>query len=164
MDLKRLEPWNDPIELVKALVDLPKERLSEAKEKLTVLIGHADVDVRVHAFRRLFVHLRDSSRHATALSALRRDPEPKVRRVAAHAISATSTVQTRAQDVSTLLQSLQDQNESVEVRGAAYEALLLLHERKDFPPANRDIDLQKDVDWTWVDLLRAGAKGGRLPS
>lgn len=154
-DVRRLEPWNDPVDLIKALVDLPSDRLADARAQLEALTQHPDVDVRAHAFRRLFVHLKDPRLHDRAVDAMRRDPEAKVRRVAAHAIAATSRTATRQQDIRVLLQALCDDQEYLAVRGAAYESLLLIHDRKDFPPVKRDINLTTDVDWPWIRALQS---------
>jgi hypothetical protein len=153
-DVRQLDPWNDPVDLIRALVDLPRERLADARARLEVLTQHSDVDVRTHAFRRLFVHLKDPHLRDRALEALRRDPEAKVRRVAAHAIAATSGDATRQRDTRVLVDTLCNDQEYMAVRGAAYESLLLIHDRSDFPPANRDIDLATDVDWPWIRALQ----------
>ena len=52
-----------------------------------------------------------------------------------------------------LIGTLKDKRELEIVRGAAYEALLLLFSNNRFPPANRDIDLSRDVDWKWIDAI-----------
>lgn len=154
-DTSRLSPSNDPLELLAALVDIPKAQLGHLKSNLTALLKHPDADVRVHAFRRLFVHLRDPSSRAEAVDALRQDSDPKVRRVAAHAISATSSAETRREDSARLLASLLDEKEVTAVRGASYEALLLIHGRNCFPPANREIRFEEDVDWEWIHQIRS---------
>jgi hypothetical protein len=148
-----LEPWRDPLDLIDALVEIPKEELHSLRASIYTLIRHHDRDVRVHACRRLFVHLEAKEHHADAVDLLRYDSEPKVRRVAAFAVAATSSAGSRSEDVGLLTRVLLNASEALMVRGAAYEALLLLHSRRDFPPIDRDIDLARDVDWEWVKTL-----------
>src|SRR5688500_5783417 len=144
-----LNPTRDPVELLGVLVELPREELHSARTALRKLLTHPDTDVRVHAFRRLLVHLGDVDAHADAVHAIGHDPEPKVRRTAAFAIASTSSENTRQEDVAALLHTLLDESERIRVRGAAYEALLLIFGRKDFPPVKQEIDLARDVDWQW---------------
>jgi hypothetical protein len=99
------------------------------------------------------VHLKDREYHHYALDAFRYDSDTKVRPAATFAISATSSPATRGEDQRALLGTLHNPNEDATVRGAAYEALLILHNRREFPPANRDIDLVRDVNWQWVQSL-----------
>lgn len=81
------------------------------------------------------------------------DPAEGVRRAAAYALTATSSSATREADARELLRVFWNQEQPLIVRGAAYEALLLLYGRKDFPPGNREIDLSHDVDWEWLRAL-----------
>jgi predicted Zn-dependent protease len=150
----RLDPWENPLEILDSLVRLPRDRLSDVRDELHTLTKHDDADVRVHAIRRLFVHLKDMQFRADALSYFRADPHPEARRAAAFGIAATSTPETRRPDVEVLLQGLRDNDEQDWVRAAAYEALLLIHGRTDFPAANRDICLETDLDWEWINSMQ----------
>ncbi len=153
-----LQPWREPLDLIAALVDLPREQLSDLRESLHQLIHHADRDVRTHAVRRLFVHLKDREFHHDALDLLLHDPDSHVRRVAAFAVASTSSEESRVEDIRSLLHTLCNEDEERAVRGAAYEGLLLINGRRDFPPVKRDIDFLRDVDWDWVAKLRSGAR------
>ena len=153
-----LVPTSDPVDLIGALVDLPRDQIAGVRDQLAVLADHPDVDVRLHAIRRLFVHHSDVPYRRIVVKHFECDPHPKVRRAAAYGVMATSTPETRRQDTQTLLNRLRDVLEETYVRGAAYEALLLLLGKTDFPPANRDIDLNRDVDWNWINSLEDESK------
>lgn len=148
-----LLPWADPDALVDALLRIPREELASLRESLLGLTEHEDRDVRTHAIRRLFVHLQDQDNRHIAIQALTHDAESHVRRAAAFGVAATSSSGTRTQDVSALAARLRDVSEDVHVRGAAYEALLLIHGRRACPPLNRAFDPARDVDWEWVGQL-----------
>lgn len=147
-----LLPWNDPEDILRAVVSIPRDQLPELKDSLRRLLRHEDADVREHAARRLLVHLRDRESHGEAVRLLG-DPAEGVRRAAAYALTATSSSATREADARELLRVFWNQEQPLIVRGAAYEALLLLYGRKDFPPGNREIDLSHDVDWEWLRAL-----------
>ena len=149
-----LDPWRDPLDLLDVLTSVPTKELGDLRANVAALIHHEDVDVRTHAIRRLFVHLKDPSRHEEVVLLLQTDPEAEVRRVAAFAVAATTSKSTYNGDSKVLLEALLNESEDEMVRGAAYEALLLIHNRRDFPPVKADIDFAKDVDWEWVRGLQ----------
>jgi hypothetical protein len=155
VDEAELFPWNDPVDLIGALAQMQKEELALHRDALYRLAQHEDADVRSHAFRRLFVHLRDEEHRGVAQDAILHDPAPGVRRVAAFAIASTSSAASREDDSRLLLHSFLDSDEVIAVRGAAYEGLLLVYGRMDFPPVKRDLQLETDVDWDWIGQLRA---------
>jgi hypothetical protein len=145
--------WNDPDHLLEAIVRLRREDLPGFRTELRSLLDHEDPDVREHALRRLAMHLKDVECHEKAVELLR-DPEPNLRRAAAHAVTSTSTSASRDADTRELLAMLNETDAPGEVRRAAYESLLLLHGRKDLPAGNRPLDLQRDVDWRWIQQLQ----------
>jgi HEAT repeat protein len=155
----QLDPWDDPLDLLNSLVSIMRNELGGVRDKLHTLVKHSDPDVRLHAIRRLFVHLKDTSHHEDVVTAFQSDSHAEARRAAAFGIAATSTETSRPADVKVLTQQLLNENEEKWVRGAAYEALLIMHGRTDFPPPSRDIDLIKDVDWNWVRDLQARDSG-----
>lgn len=144
------------IDLLGVLVSLAPSELSGFRDQLRALLAHDDEDVRVHSARALFVTLKEANAHTAALDCLTHDPSAKVRRVAAFGVAATSTSQTRDIDTRVLVQTVLQSGESPRVRGAAYEALLILYHRTDFPPVKREIDLDRDVDWQWIRELSHG--------
>jgi hypothetical protein len=103
--------------------------------------------------RRLFIGWKDHLRRERAAEALARDESAEVRSVAAYALAATSTDITKKKDVKILLETLQDEFEDAAVRGAAYDALLILHRKPDFPTKRRCFNPEADVDWNWVQSL-----------
>lgn len=149
-----LVPWAEPDDLVDALLRIRREDLPSLRDSLVPLTEHEDQDVRTHALRRLFVHLQDQNHRDIAVRAVTEDPDSHVRRAAAFAVAATSTRQTRGEDIRVLIERLLDEVEDIHVRGAAYEALLLISERQPFPPLNRTFDPGRDVDWQWIDQIR----------
>lgn len=156
-DAHPLDPWDDPLDIIDALIGLRREELNDLRDKLRNLLQHDDPDVRVHAVRRLFVHLEDTEYRGHAIAAVRSDPEPSVRRAAAFAVASTSSAESQIDDQRVLLHVLLNEDETSFVRGAAYEGLLLMHGRRDFPPVNREIDFLRDIDWQWVGSLQASA-------
>ena len=54
-----------------------------------------------------------------------------------------------------LLRALRNEHEQNEVRRAAYESLLLLYEREDFPDSLVEFDPAEDVDWLWIKQVEA---------
>ena len=154
-----LDSWRDPVALLDALTSVRNEDLADLRDSVARLVDHDDADVRAHAIRRLFVHLKDDGRHQDAIQLLHGDPEAKVRRAAAFAVASTTSPKTRDADVRALLATFLNENEKQAVRGAAYEALLLVHHRRDFPPVKREIDFARDVDWAWIRQLEAGLSG-----
>jgi hypothetical protein len=100
------------------------------------------------------VHLKDKESRGVLLGLFLRDPISEVRRVAAFGIASISLESTRKEDVRALLERFLDEWEAIAVRGAAYEAMVLIYHRRDFPPVMREIDVHRDVDWPWIDSLR----------
>ncbi len=149
--------WNDPDDILHTLIDLQKDDYGALRDAVLDLVDHEDPDVREEAVRKIYVHWTDVPSRSKAVDALRFDPSPGVRRVAAFGVAATASDTTQGEDTRVLLQTFLNESEEIDVRGAAYEALLLLHKRREFPPVKREIDLDRDVDWNWVSVLRSQA-------
>ena len=86
---------------------------------------------------------------------LESDRHIEVRARAAYAIAATADEQTRRTDALLLLKTTENEHEDAEVRRAAYEALLLLFNRPDFPDAAEDFLPHDQIDWEWIAELRS---------
>ncbi len=154
-----LQPWVDPDDVLEALYELAEQTRgqavpSELISAVTTLLDHEDEDIRQEALRLLLVQWKDRSQRDRGIALLRLDPSEAVRGTAAFGLASLSTVETRHDDARTLLSVLLDEAQPVHVRGAAYDALLIIHRRKEFPPMTRDLDLTVDIDWEWIKRLR----------
>lgn len=154
-----LPSWGDPDDLLESLYALGEQtRRQPASTELTsavaALLDHEDEDIRQEALRLLLVQWKAHQLHSEGLRLLRRDPSEDVRGTAAYGIASICADDRRPDDVRTLLEILLDESEAVHVRGAAYDALLIIHRRTTFPPMSRDLDPASDVDWEWVKTLQ----------
>ncbi len=148
-----LHSWNDPDELLQALGQLGKDQKSELREAVAALLEHDDADIREEAMRTLLVSWKDQQWRDRAVAAIHSDDVPEVRSTAAYAVAATSTDATRRGDTQLLLGVLEDEHAELPVRAAAYDALLILNRKPDFPTRTRDFNPREDVDWHWVRSL-----------
>ncbi len=148
-----LYAWNDPDELLRALGEIRDNQKAELLEAVSRLVDHTDEDIREEALRRLFVVWKNHVRREHAVEALATDESSGVRAVAAYALAATATDGTKERDVHTLANTLENEGEDVTVRAAAYDALLILHRKPEFPTKRRPFDPQTDIDWNWVRSL-----------
>lgn len=153
-----LQGWLDPDDLLKALFQLSQSASGgqqvEIREAIAALIEHEDADVRQEALRLLLIAWKLGSYRDKAAAVLRTDPEGEVRATAAFGVAALSTFSSRLDNVALLLEILLDREQPTSVRGAAYEALLIIHRRPRFPPISRGFIPTEDVDWKWVDQLQ----------
>jgi HEAT repeat protein len=151
--------WNDPDELLQALYRLGREPIPELREPLRQLLDHADPDIREEALRVLATRWKDESARLRALDMLRTDPSPMVRSAAAFAIGGTSTSETRSCDTRLLLSVLRDTSQPMDVRSAAYDALIIAHRKGageggwPFPNHRSEFDPVRSVDWEWLRSL-----------
>jgi HEAT repeat protein len=148
-----LYPWNDPNDLLVALGRLRPEQKGVLGESVLQLLDHGDADVRQEAMRTLFVGWKAHGWRDRAISALTADESPEVRRTAAYGVAATTSDATRSRDTQQLLAVLENADEGLSVRGAAYDALLILYRKPAFPSLKRTFDPDRDVDWAWVRSL-----------
>jgi HEAT repeat protein len=149
-----LLPWNDPDELLQALYQLDRKPDPDLRESVAQLLRHDDDDVREEALRILLTRWKDQEFRGYAISALQQDPAASVRSAAAFAIASTSQSGTRAEDIKALVTILLDEDEDLDVRAAAYDALLILHRRPTFPTKKRTFNPAADVDWPWIATLQ----------
>lgn len=144
-----------PPALIRALGQLQREDVEFVAPEVVSLLSHPEPDVRSAALSAVFVlwHLDDRRGRATEM--LRTDRHAEVRASAAYAVAATSSESTRREDAMMLLRALENTNEDREVRRAAYEGLLLLFGRPDFPDAISEFDPSAHVDWDWIAETRS---------
>lgn len=153
-DIDRLlSPERDALDLLESLIALGPDDLAQARAALRRLTEHADADVRLQAHRRLLVHLKSREDHLIAVRSVVNDADPEVRRAAAFGVAATSGSASAHLDRKLLASVVSDAREEDAVRGAAYEALVILDGRGNLQPLTRDVDLARDVDWHWVRSL-----------
>lgn len=152
-DRHELHPWHDADDLLKALYRLGKEPVDELRDAVRALLDHHDPDIREEALRVLLTRWKSRDAREHAVAAVQGDPAPQVRCAAATAIAATALPETRAHDTELLLSIVLDESENTEVRGAAYEALLIMYRERGFPPGERAFVPSTDVDWVWIRSL-----------
>ena len=145
-----LSAWSDSDDLVQSLSRVTLDQRDELQDAVEKLLAHDDSDVREEAVRILGVLWKVHDAHARLLDTLLYDPEAEVRGAASYAVVATSLPETRKRDVEALLGIVRDETQPPFVRGAAYDGLLILHQRRQFPKMTREFQPQKDVDWNWV--------------
>jgi HEAT repeat protein len=158
--LEDLVPWNDADELLQALGRVDKTDASALADAVKNLLEHEDEDVREEAIRVAGVHWTLAEVREKAEFMLHSDEAASVRRTAAYAISALATDATKLRDTRILLHVLTNDAEQDQVRRAAYEGLLLLHGRNNFPPINRDVAPATLMEDPW--LRRLIQSGGAL--
>jgi hypothetical protein len=160
---RELSPWADPEELLDALYRVSHVPTPGLRDAIFALLDHLDADVREEALRVLVTHWKDNGARPIAFEALASDPAPSVRSAAAFAVAASANEATRAADTRRLVRALRQEGEDLEVRAAAYDALLILHRRTaeggrwPFPSTKKDFEPEQDVDWVWISSLFHGA-------
>jgi HEAT repeat protein len=153
-DIDRLlSPERDALDLLESVIALGPHDLAQARSALRRLTEHGDADVRLQAHRRLLVHLKSMEDHVIAVRSVVSDSDSEVRRAAAFGVAATSGSASAHLDRHLLASVVSDATEEDAVRGAAYEALVILDGRGERQPLTRDVDLARDVDWDWVRSL-----------
>ena len=161
--LADLSFWNDVDDLLSALYRVGPEPVPELRSALTSLCDHADPDVREEALRILATRWKDPEGRRIAIAALGADPAANVRSAAAIAVAVTSDPSTCADDTRVMLAVLRNTGIDPDVRGAAYDALVILHRRGagsgiwPFPTKQRPFDGDRDVDWKWIRELERTA-------
>jgi HEAT repeat protein len=145
--------------LIKSLFALKHDEVPEVAAAITGLLGHAAPEVRAAALSALLVTGRLAAHRQYAVRSLSRDADEGVRATAAFGIEATTSDASRREDLSLLVRVLRNAHESPEVQRAAYEALLLMFHRPEFPDSLEDFDVRRHVDWDWIgelELLHGG--------
>jgi|SRR5215213_10986028 len=121
--------------------------------QVSLLLEHDDPVVREEAISLLLIKWRDGRYRDAARAMLDRDSDFGVRAQAALGLAAVSTEATREEDLAILLNLLRDPGEEAETRSAAYDALLILGKRQDFPSSRSEFDPDRDIDWEWLSTL-----------
>jgi HEAT repeat protein len=126
---------------------------------ITGLLEHSAPEVRAEALSALLVTGRLAEHRHNAVRALSRDADESVRAKAAYGIAATADEHSLREDLALLVRVLRNEHETPEVHRAAYEGLLLIFHRPDFPDSLEQFDSGRDVDWDWIrelELLHGG--------
>lgn len=150
-ELSRRQP---PPKLIAALGSLRREDAASLAPFVMPLLTHPEPDVRSEAVNVVFVVWRLSEHRDLARRLFTTDRHEVVRTRAAYALAATSTDETLRDDVQILVNVLLDDRQSLELRRAAYEGLLLLFRRPGFPDSLAQFDPKSDVDWEWIGEIR----------
>lgn len=153
MNASDLNRWADPDSILDALYRVPREPQDSLRPAIALLLDHDDQDIREEALRILVTRWKDEAYRGLAAQMLVVDPAPNVRGAAAYALAAVADDSTRSEHTKLLLRSLLNELEDLNVRGAIYDALLILHRRPAFPTKQRDFNPTVDVDWQWVNSL-----------
>lgn len=139
--------------LINAIWTAYREDRRDLHAAILRLIDYEDPVVREEAISLLYVRWSDKKSRVRLVTVLRDDDDFGVRTRAAFALACISDHATRAEDVSILSRLLRDRAEDPETRRAAYEGLLLIAGRHDFPEKTSHFDPERDVDWGWVAQL-----------
>jgi len=137
------------VELIRELGRLERGEAIEYAEQIQRLLHHEDQDVREEAVRALFVRAKYARAREALLALLAGDPAVEVRCTAAYGVAATSTPALLAQDSRLLTAVIEDDSQDSEVRGSAYDALLILHRKAQFPSKKQEFAPERDIDWGW---------------
>lgn len=143
-----------PPVLIEEMGRLRPEDVSSHSMHVLPLLNHPEPDVRSAAISTVFVLWRMNEHRKVAVELMQRDRHEEVRSAAVYAVAAISSEITRREDVRLLLDIVDNEAESAELRRSAYEGLMLLLQRRDFPDALQAFDPVHDVDWQWVEELR----------
>jgi HEAT repeat protein len=145
--------------LIRSLCALKHDEVPDVATAITELLGHAAPEVRAEALSALLVTGRLAAHRHCAVRSLSRDADEGVRARAAYGIAATTSEASRREDLALLVRVLRNAHESPEVQRAAYEGLLLMFHRPEFPDSLEEFDATRDVDWDWIgemELLHGG--------
>jgi HEAT repeats len=151
-----LSSWTDTDDLVHSLGRVKLDQRDELYDAIENLLSHQDPDVREEAVRILGILWKAREAHAGLLNAMLHDPEPEVRGAASYAVVATSSSSSRKNDVNALLAILRDDTQPTFVRGTAYDGLLILHQRRQFPSMTKEFQPTRDIDWDWIAAVEKG--------
>lgn len=139
--------------LIRSLCALKRHEVPAVAAAITGLLAHPGPEVRAEALSALLVTGRlGEHRHSTVRS-LSRDAAEGVRAKAAYGIAATADEDSRREDLALLVRVLRNEHESPEVQRAAYEGVLLMLRRPEFPDSLEEFDPGRDVDWKWIREL-----------
>ncbi|MFN8647607.1 MAG: HEAT repeat domain-containing protein [Gemmatimonadales bacterium] len=152
-EFPELDPRRETNALLRSMSQLSDDHEREATPLMAALLHHGDPDVRQEALRKLTVHWKNPGYRQAARDAVANDPDEGVRATAAFGIASLSTKETAVDDTSLLLPVVRAEHLGPELRISAYEALLLLHGRRDLPPLDPVVDPRAAIDWDWIGSL-----------
>lgn len=136
---------------IRRMIALSRSEIAENVDAIVALTHHGAPEVRSEAVSALFVRGKRYELHALAARTLSRDADEGVRAAAALGLAAISSPATRIEDTKLLLRAVRNTHESGEVRRCAYEALLLMYARTDFPSSLTVFDPSEHIDWGWLE-------------
>jgi len=140
-------------QLIDAMWRAFREGRSDAVARVGALVTHPSAVVRESAFALLLTHWKAAAFRPQALAALTTDEDGGVRATAVLGLASISGAATRDQDVRTLIEVLRNEREEEQPRRMAYEALLILDGRRDFPTYRRGFVPDRDFDWDFVRTI-----------
>lgn len=152
-EFPELDPRRETNALLRSMSQLSDDHERQATPLIAALLHHRDPDVRQEALRKLTVHWMNPGYRQAARDALANDPDDGVRATAAFGLASLSSKETAAEDTSLLLPVVRSDHLGPDLRIAAYEALLLLHGRRDLPSLDPGADPRAIIDWGWVGSL-----------
>jgi HEAT repeat protein len=144
-----LSPWRDAPDLIDAIWEARRAGRRDLKPAIAELLEHEDSTVREEALSLLFVKWRDSTLSDKLLQMIESDPDFGVRARAAGALVQLDDNDSRQLAKSILSGIVLDREDDPIVRKAAYEALHEIVKGRAVVVAD-DIDLDQEVDMTWV--------------
>jgi hypothetical protein len=161
IDMRDLSPWSDPDVILETLYRVPREPQRALRAAIAALLGHDDPDIREESLRILVTRWKDAEYRNRAAEMLFSDAAPNVRSAAAYALASIANESMRSSHTLFLVKSLLDEGEEPNVRGAAYDALLILHRMPAFPTKKRDFRPDIDIDRSWVNSLLTAYSGNK---
>lgn len=148
----------DPTEILEGINNLPRDPMSEIIPRLIDLTAHPDEDVREESIRMLFTRWKLYAHERLLLECMHSDPSPLVRSASVIGFASLGTVETRRERTVILLEIFLSREQPLVVREAAYDGLVILWRKQSegkwpFRLPAREFDLEKDVDWAWIETL-----------
>lgn len=153
-----LTPERSAPDLVDALWHARRDGRRDLAAQVRALTHHLSPTVREEALSLIAVKWMDREARHLVVEALQQDDDFGVRSRAAGALAALSDDRTREEDVRILMTVVLNDLDHPMVRASAYEALSALHGRE-HPTLADDVDIDRDLDLTWVRLLAPGGQG-----
>jgi HEAT repeat protein len=139
-----------PAQLIDALGRARRESRRDLAAQVALLADHDDPLVREEALSTLLSSFGVRAARWRALAALHDDPDFGVRSQAAISLSRVSADETKREDSEVLAAVVRNELEDPAVRRAAYDGLLLVHDRVDTRVDSRRGDFIDSVDWAWL--------------
>lgn len=140
------------------------EGFLEAKAEVEKLLKHTNPALREIALSVLTLHWGCEEHRSTCETFLLEDPSSDNRRLGAASLGSLLRGARDPKALSVLLQVFRNKTEEWHVRDTAYCAILDLLgvPRNEHPPASRELDYTKDVDWKWIEEAEGIVRSGGL--